>query len=278
MKYLLCTTFFCCTIAIAQIQTPQPSPKASFQQTVGLTEVMVSYSRPAMRGRTILGDLVPFGKLWRTGANANTTIQFSDAVIVGGKKLAAGTYALYTRPGSSMWEVFFYSKSDNSGLPKEWDTDAVAAVLEVKTTPLARTAEYFTIAIDAMDYDSGSLRLAWENTEVQIPFEVPTDEKTMASIQKTMQGDPQWRDYYNAAIYYRETKRDLQKAKKWMAKAIAMDGGKYYVYRQQALILADLSEKEAAVEASKLSLKLAKEAGNEDYVRLNTKAIEEWSK
>jgi tetratricopeptide (TPR) repeat protein len=93
-----------------------------------------------------------------------------------------------------------------------------------------------------------------------------------------MKGDPKWRDYYSAAIYYRESNRDLQKAKKWMAKAIELDGGKYYMYRQQALILADLNEKEAAIEASKMSLKLAKEVGNEDYVRLNTKAIEEWSK
>lgn len=278
MKHLKFIILLCCTTGVAQIQTPQPSPSATFKQTVGLTEVAVSYSRPAMRGRTIMGDLVPYGKLWRTGANANTSIQFSDDVTVGGKKLAAGAYALYTRPGISMWEVFFYSKSDNSGLPREWNTASVAAVLEVKTKVLDKATEYFTISIDEMSYDSASIRLAWENTEIQIPFEVPTDEKTMASIKKTMKGDPKWRDYYSAAIYYRESNRDLQKAKKWMAKAIELDGGKYYMYRQQALILADLNEKEAAIEASKMSLKLAKEVGNEDYVRLNTKAIEEWSK
>ena len=99
----------------------------------------------------------------------------------------------------------------------------------------------------------------------------------MASIEKTMKGNPKSGDYYSAAIYLRETGRDLEKAKKWIAKAIEMDEGKYWMYRQLALILNELNETDAAIAASKTSLKLATEAGNQDYVRLNKKAIEEWS-
>ena len=274
IKFLL---IICCATSFAQIQTPQPSPKAIINQIVGLTKVEVNYSRPAIRGRIIMGDLVPYGEIWRTGANANTTISFSDNVKVGGKNLKAGMYSIFSRPGISMWEIFFY-KSDNSRLPSEWDTNKVAAVLEIDTIKLDQTKEYFTLAIENISNSSANIEMTWENVKISIPLEVPTEEKTIASINKTMRGKPTASDYYGAAIYFRETGRDLKKAKKWIANAIDMDGGKYWMYRQQALILAELNEMDAAILASKNSLKLAKESGNQDYVRLNNKSISEWSK
>ena len=275
IKFLL---IICCSASFAQIQTPQSSPKASINQTVGLTEVKVEYSRPAMRGRIIMGDLVPFGEIWRTGANANTIISFSDDVKIGGKSLKAGKYSIFSRPGISMWEVFFYTKYDNWNLPDKWDIDNVAAVVEIETQKLKQIKEHFTISIDNLSNQGATINLEWENTKVSVPFEVPTDEKTMASISRIMQGEPTARDYYGAAIYFRESGRDLQKAKKWISTAIDMDGGKYWMYRQQALILVELNEKDAAILASKNSLRLAKEAGNQDYVRLNNKSISKWSK
>ena len=275
IKYLF---LICCTSSLAQIQTPQSSPKASINQTVGLTEIKIEYSRPAMRGRKIMGDLVPYGEIWRTGANANTTISFTDNVKVGGKSLKAGKYSIFSRPGISMWEVFFYTKYDNWNLPDKWDINSVAAVVEIETQKLNQIKEHFTIAIDNLSSQGATIDFEWENTKISIPFEVPTDEKTMASINKIMQGEPTARDYYGAAIYYRESGRDLQKAKKWISTAIDMDGGKYWMYRQQALILAELNEKEAAILASKNSLKLAEKEGNKDYIRLNKKSIAEWSK
>ncbi len=274
IKYLL---IICCTSSLAQIQTPQSSPKASINQTVGLTEVKIEYSRPAIRGRIIMGDLVPFGEIWRTGANANTIISFSDDVKVGGKSLKAGKYSIFSRPGISMWEVFFYTQYDNWNLPDKWDTDNVAAVVEIKTQKLKQIKEHFTVAIDNLSNQGATIDFEWENTKISIPLEVPTDEKTMASINMVMRGKPTARDYYAAAIYFRESGRDLQKAKKWISTAIDMDGGKYWMYRQQALILAELNEKEAAILASKNSLKLAEKAGNKDYIRLNNKSIVEWS-
>ena len=176
-----------------------------------------------------------------------------------------------------MWEVFFYTKTDNGGLPGEWDSNAVAAVSEIPVNSLENKVESFTISLDDLNQNGAHLNFTWENTQATMLLEVPTESKTMASIEKTMKGSPKAQDYYNAAIYFRETGRDLTKAKTWIAKAIEMDEGKYWMYRQQSLILADLDEKEAAIEAAKSSLELAEKAGNQDYVRLNTRAIEEWS-
>jgi hypothetical protein len=278
MKHLKLIILLCSGLAVAQIQTPQPSPSTTLEQVVGLTEVKIEYSRPAMRGRTIMGDLVPYGSLWRTGANKNTTLSFSDPVTVGGQALAAGTYALFTRPGKSLWEVFFYTETENWGTPQEWQSKSVAAVIEVPTQSLAEPLESFTISINELTNTGANISLSWENTRVTLPLEVPTDEKTMASIKETMKGTPKAGDLYQAAVYYRESGRDLQTAKKWIGKAIEMDPGKYWMFRQQALILADLNEKEEAIKAAQSSLELAEKAGNQDYVRLNTKAIEEWSK
>ena len=278
MKHLKLIILLCSGLAVAQIQTPQPSPSNTMEQVVGLTEVKIEYSRPTMRGRTIMGDLVPYGSLWRTGANKNTTLSFSDPVMVGGQALASGTYALFTRPGKSLWEVFFYNETENSGLPKEWKPESIVAVIEVPTQSLVEPVESFTISINELTNTGANIHLSWENTRVTLPLEVPTDEKTMASIKETMKGTPKARDLYQAAVYYRESGRDLQAAKEWIGKAIEMDPGKYWMFRQQALILADLNEKEAAIKAAQSSLELAEKAGNQDYVRLNTKAIEEWSK
>ena len=278
MKKIYLFTILICGFSFGQIQTPQPSPFSKIEQVVGLTDVTINYSRPALRNRVIMGELVPYGEMWRAGANANTTIEFSDAVVLGGQKLEAGKYAIFIRPGVSMWEVFFYTKTDNGGLPGEWDPKAVAAVAEIPTTTLENPVESFTISIDDLDQNGAQLNFRWEKTQTYLKLEVPTDSKTMASIEKTMQGEPKAQDYYSAAIYYRETGRDLKKAKDWISKAIEMDSGKYWMYRQQALILHALNENEAAIAASQTSLKLAIEAGNQDYVRLNEKAIEEWSK
>ena len=278
MKHLKLIILLFSGLAVAQIQTPQPSPSSTLEQVVGLTEVKIEYSRPAMRGRTIMGDLVPYGSLWRTGANKNTTLSFSDPVTVGGQALAAGTYALFTRPGKSLWEVFFYTETENWGTPQEWQSKSVAAVIEVPTQSMAEPEESFTISINELTNTGANIHLSWENIRVTLPLEVPTDVKTMASINEIMKGTPKAGDLYQAAVYYRESGRDLQTAKKYIGKAIEMDPGKYWMFRQQALILADLNEKEAAIKAAQSSLELAEKAGNQDYVRLNTRAIEEWSK
>ena len=274
---LLFLTFFT-SISFAQIQTPEASPYSKIEQKVGLTDFTISYSRPAKRNRIIMGDLVPYGAIWRAGANANTTVTFNDPIMIEGQALAAGKYAIFVKPQPNEWEVYFYTKTNNNGLPQKWDPESVALTVKAKVTSLQETIESFTIALENLNAKGATLNFKWENTKASLDLKVPTDEKAMESIEKTIKGSPSARDFYLAAIYYKDTGRDLKQAKKWIAKAISMDADRYWMYRQQSLILNGLGETSKAVEAAKISLELAKKAGNQDYVRLNTKAIKEWSK
>ena len=274
---LLFLTFFT-SISFAQIQTPDASPYSKIEQKVGLTDFTISYSRPAKRSRIIMGDLVPYGAIWRAGANANTTVTFNDPIMIEGQALAAGKYAIFVKPQPKEWEVYFYTKTNNNGLPQKWDPESVALTVNAKVTSLQETIESFTIALEDLNAKGATLSFKWENTKASLDVKVPTDEKAMESIAKTIKGSPSARDFYLAAIYYKDTGRDLKQAKKWIAKAISMDADRYWMYRQQSLILNGLGETSKAVEAAKISLELAKKAGNQDYVRLNTKAIKEWSK
>ena len=278
MKFFKFLTLLLSITTLAQVQTPQASPIAEFTQIVGLTEIKITYSRPSMRGRKIMGDLIPYGAIWRTGANDNSLISFSDDVLLDNKTLKAGKYSIFTRPEKTSWEIYFYKKTDNSGLPKPWDESLIATSLNVKTKNVIEPRETFTISIESIKNDAAFIRLAWEKTEINIPLTVPTDKKAMSTIEKTLSKNPAPSDYYKAAVYYRESGKDLKKAKKWIAYAIKKDPGKFWMYRQQALILIGLGEKKAAIEASENSLKYAKQAGNQDYVRMNTKTIAELSR
>ncbi|WP_224484367.1 DUF2911 domain-containing protein [Robertkochia aurantiaca] len=260
----------------AQIQTPAPSPSAKLEQKVGLTDVSVVYSRPSMKGRTVFGELVPFDKVWRTGANQNTIVTFSDNVKIGGQELEKGSYAVFSKPGKENWEVYFYTDTNNWGIPQEWDQSKVAASATVKAEEMPMPVETFTITIDDVHNNGAELGMIWENTYVAVPFEVPTKEKAMASIDKVMNG-PSANDYFGAAVYYLEEGQDLEKAQEWIDMAIAKaDGEPYWMLRQKSLIHAARGDKEGAVAAAKKSLEAAEAAGNADYVALNKKSLEEW--
>ena len=261
----------------AQLQTPESSPAATLMQTVGLTDFIVKYSRPSAKGRKIIGNLVSFDRKWRTGANENTTIQFTDPVKIEGQILTAGTYALFTQPGEQEWEIYFYTDTDNTRVPKKWELDKVAATMKVIPKPTGKL-ETFSIWFSDLTHNDAHLNLAWENTKISMKVEVPTDAKTMARIKQVMNNDPKERDYYEAAVYYLQTDRDLKQAKEWINNAVSMNDNTYWYFRQQALILAGLNEMEAAIEAAKKSLVRAEKAGNLDYVKLNTDSIADWSK
>ncbi len=265
----------------AQIQTPAPSPSSTLEQKVGLTDVTVKYSRPAMKGRTIFGDLVPYGAIWRTGANQNTVITFSDDVTVKGKELKAGSYAIYTRPNEAVWEVFFYTTTDNWGTPQEWDASKVAATVKVETEEIPMPIESFTITIDDLYNNGATLGIMWENTYVGVDFVVPTVDKAMKSIQETMANkeDLQANDYFAAGSYYFSEGVNIEQAKEWVDKAVEMDGGKaYWMMRTQSLIYAKMGDKKEAIAAAKRSLAAAQAAGNQDYVKMNKDSLKEWAK
>lgn len=269
---ILCLTFS----VSAQIETPAPSPFGKIEQKVGLTDVSVEYSRPGMRGRTIFGDLVPYGEIWRTGANANTKITFSDDVKINGKELKKGTYAIYTIPNKESWEVIFYSKSDNWGVPQDWDESKVAVKATAKTMEMPMKMETFTIVIDDLKNDSATLNFIWENTIAMLSLEVPTDQKASASIEKIMNG-PSANDYFAAASYYHESGKDLNKALEWVTRATEMAGEQaFWILRRKSLIEAEMGKKEQAIATAKKSLASAEKANNADYVKMNKESIQEW--
>ncbi|MFO7745885.1 MAG: DUF2911 domain-containing protein [Psychroflexus sp.] len=262
--------------AYSQIQTPQPSPNSSLTQVVGLSEVSVAYSRPSANGRVIFGNLVPFNKRWRTGANENTIITFSDDVEVGGQLLSAGSYAIYSIPKKGSWDVFFYEETENWGLPSTWNENAVTAMINVPVKTLNHHVETFSIGFDNISLQKAHLKMSWEKTMVEVPVEFPTDELVMDNINSVMSG-PSANDYFNSAIYYLSANKDLDKAEEWMEKGMSMSENKpYWMLRQQSLIYAANGKKDKAIETAEASLAAAKKAGNADYIKMNEDSLKEW--
>lgn len=282
MKKLIITASFLmiATISNAQVITPKSSPKAEVEQMVGLTEVDVNYARPAKKGRLVYGDLVPFGKIWRTGANENTTVEFSDDVIVEDQKVPKGKYALYTLPKADTWEVYLYSDTSNWGLPAAWDDSKVVAKTTANPVALANNVENFTIEIDQIDNNTGEIVLKWEKTAIPVKFTVPTHEKAMASIKSTLNENAKASDYYAAGQYLFQATDDTKLALDYINKSIEMQGEKapFYMLRQKSLVQAKLGDKKGAIETAKKSLAEAEKANNADYIKMNRDSINQWSK
>lgn len=261
-----------------QIQIPWPTTPSKSETTVGLTVINLDYSRPSKNGRIIFGNLVPYDTLWRTAANRNSTISFSDDVKVEGIELRKGTYAIYTKPGKEIWEVFFYKDTDNMGLPKKWDTTKVAALVKVKPK-IVTTTETFTIMIDNIQYESCMLEIKWDNISVSMKIEVPTDKTVSENIDRVLNGPSAW-DYYNAAEHNRRAKKNLEQALAWIDTAIAKGSEEDHLwfYRKKSLIEADLGNYKAAIASANTALKCAQKANNLDYIKMNVASIAEWTK
>ncbi|WP_127846231.1 DUF2911 domain-containing protein [Psychroflexus aestuariivivens] len=261
---------------IAQIETPQPSPNINITQIVGLSEVGLAYSRPSAKGREIFGNLVPYGKKWRTGANENTIITFSDDVVINEQTLEAGSYAVFTVPNKEAWDVYFYDSVDSWGLPKMWEEDMIAASITVPTRTIDHHVETFTVMIGAININKAHLQISWENTLVEVPIHFPTDLLVSENIDKVMNG-PSASDYYSAAVYYKEAGKDIEKSVEWIEKAMEMmDEKPFWMLRQQSLIYAKAGKKQQAISAAKASLAGAKKANNEDYIKMNQNSLKEW--
>ncbi|WP_019038134.1 DUF2911 domain-containing protein [Psychroflexus tropicus] len=277
MKTIFTTIAFVMSVVFyAQVETPQPSPNAMLTQNVGLSEVSVAYSRPSAKGRVIFGDLVPFDKRWRTGANENTIVTFSDDVEIGGQALEAGSYSLYSIPKKGSWDIFFYENTENWGLPRTWNEDAVVAMINVPVKSLKHLVETFTIGFDNITMDKAHLAISWEKTKVEVPIAFPTDEMVEANIDRIMSG-PTAADYFNSAVYYFTSGKDLDKAEAWMEKGMEMAETKpFWMQRQQSLIYAANGKKKKAIETAKASLAGAKKANNADYIKMNQDSLKEW--
>jgi hypothetical protein len=205
MRKALITTFalVMATSAFAQqLRTPRPSPQASLTQTVGLTDVTIKYSRPGVKGRTILGDLVPYDKVWRTGANEATTITFSDDVTVEGQKLPKGTYSLHTIPGRDQWTVIFNSVGEQWG---SYSYDATKDVVRVNVKPqTAPHMEWMNFEIPQLTTDTAQIVLRWGTFAVPFTINTNSTARTLAQFKTAMQ--PDWRTPYMAATFAFENK------------------------------------------------------------------------
>lgn len=266
---------FCLSANAQQLKTPAPSPSQTIKQDFGVSSMELTYSRPNIRGRKVFGDLVPYGKLWRTGANAATRIKFADDVIIGGKQVKAGDYVVYTIPNENEWEVIINKGINNWGIDGYKQEEDVARV-KVKPMKMDMPAETFTMQFGNVKAASADLQIMWDRTAVAVPITTDVESKVMAQINNVMFKDN--RPYFNAAMYYLETGKDLNQAVAWFDKAIEQTPNAYWVYHQKANALAKLGKKEEAKATAQKSMELATKQNNQDYVALNQKLLAELNK
>jgi len=267
---LALTAFFGLSLQ-AQVRTPQPSPTGSFEQAVGLSIVSLEYSRPGVKGRTIFGDLVPYGEVWRTGANQSTQITFSDDVTFGGKEVAAGAYALYTIPGKDEWTVMLYNDLSLGGNVSNYDESREYMRFSVEPQAAPMAFETMTFMLNDIKNNSANLYLLWDQTMVVMPIEVPVDERVMTQIERVMNG-PSASDYFAAAVYYYNTDRDMEQALEWIDQALA-DNQRYWIMTWKARILGKMENYEQGLSVAQTAMKMAKESDNPDYVKINQDLI-----
>lgn len=276
MKRIALLTFvlFTSLSAQAQIEVPAPSPLSTLTQKVGLTEIDIEYSRPSMKGRTIFGDLVPYGELWRTGANGCTKFKINDKGSIYGQDLEKGNYSVFTIPDKTEWTIIFNKNTELWGAD-EYKKEEDALRFVAKPVQLREKVETFTVSIDNITSSSADISLSWEYTKVSFTVAFDTDSKVIADIQSKMEG-PSASTYYQSARYYLDSGKDLTTALDWINKSIEKGGEKYWIVRQKALIQAGLKDYKGAIATAERSMQLAKEADNSDYIRLNEKSISEW--
>ena len=274
MRKLFITAFaaFVLSPAGAQLKTPAPSPTQTIKQDFALSSVEISYSRPGKKGRKIFGDLVPYGKIWRTGANSATTITFGEEVLIGDKKVAAGKYGLLTIPDTASWTIIISKQTDVTS-PSDYKQEEDVVRVNAKPFTLPFPIETFSISLDNITSNSCTLGLMWENLYVPIPITTDVDTKVMAQIKSAMENDS--RPYFNAAQYYIDNGKDLNKAVEWLDKAYSQNPDAFWILYQKARAQSKLGKKSDAIATSNKSIEIAIKAKNDDYVALNEKLQKE---
>lgn len=252
------------------LKTPAASPAVTIKQDFALSSVEISYSRPGVKDRKVFGDLVPYGKVWRTGANAATTITFGEDVVINGKKVSAGKYGLLSIPGQNEWTIII-SKQTNVTSPAAYKQSEDVVRLQASVEKLPFPMETFTIFFNNIKPSAMEAVIAWENTLVSFPITANIDKSVMSQIDELMKSDNP--PYFQAAMYYLETDRNMDKVLSWMDKALEQNPKAFWIYHNKANALAKNGKKKQAVDAAKKSIALAKEAKNDDYVVLNEKLL-----
>ena len=256
-----------------QIRTPALSPGASLTQTVGVNDITIKYSRPGVKGRKIWGDLVPYGQVWRTGANAATTISFSDEVEINGQKLAAGTYSLHTLPAADQWTLYFNSGALTGG----YNYDAAKNVLEVKVKPEpAEHREWLLFEIPEMTTDTAKIVLRWEKLAVPFTVDTKSTSRTMAKFQDAMAAD--WRTPMQAAAFALDNKGVAtdQQVSDWLDKSLSAAENTNNLW-VKARFLERQGKKAEAIKTAEAAVAKARpdQTGLVDFIKTN---IESWKK
>ena len=271
-KTILCGITIAAMLATQaqSIKTPAPSTTQTIKQEFAIGTVELSYSRPNVKGRKIFGDLVPYGQVWRTGANAATTLTFSDDVTIGGAKIPAGKYGLLTIPDKNEWTLIITKQVDVTS-PAAYKQENDVVRVKAKPAIMATPQETFTMQFGNVKPASTDLQIMWDNVAVSLPITTDVESKVMAQINSVMTKDN--RPYFQAAMYYLENGKDLNQALAWFDKAVEQQPTAFWVHHQRANALAKLGRKEDAKKAAQKSMELAKQQSNSDYVRLNEKLI-----
>jgi hypothetical protein len=268
--------------AQAQLKTPSASPTSTITQRVGLTDVTITYSRPSARGRAIFGTLVPYGKRWRTGANATTSIKFSDDVTVEGKKVPAGEYGIYTIPNKTEWLVVLNKSTKQGANVDGFKDDEDVARFTVKTYKVAAPVETFTIDLTDLTPATANLAMEWASTGAKFKIAADVESKVMAQIDEkiTKNASPAAADLAAAAVYYNDNDKDLKQALAWMEKANAAEPTKFWNLHTEAKIRLKMKDYKGAITAAEASKKaaLAATPPNGDYVKLNEDLMAEAKK
>ena len=252
-----------------RLNTPTLSPFSKISQQIGLTEIVLEYSRPSAKGRTVFGSLVPYDKIWRTGANASTKITLTESAHIGGKPIEAGTYALYTIPGKEKWTIIIHANTKMRSLAGDvYKQENDVFRFEAKPLESKSYTESFTLQFTDLGTNALNLQLIWENTLVNIPITVEVDQKIatqMAEFMKTPETIPH-RTYFEAAQYYLHNDRDLKEALTWINAALdkSPENPRYGLLKSK--IQAKSGDSSGAMETINLAHGWAEKANNDNYI------------
>ncbi|MBL7896504.1 MAG: DUF2911 domain-containing protein [Bacteroidia bacterium] len=260
----------------AQLKTPAPSPLQTLKQAFALSDITIEYSRPSAKGRVVYGDVVPFGKVWRTGANSSTKITFGEDVKVEGMDLKAGTYALYSVPNKDSWDLMFYKDLTLGGDVANYKKENEVLKITVKPSALTEKVETFAINVAEMTANTAAIELVWEKTRVAFKVTAEIDSKIMKTIENTIIKDN--RPYFAAASYYYENDKDLKLAGEWVDKAIANNPKAYWVVLLKAKIQYKAKDLKGAAVTAEQAKTLAAADQDDAYVKQAEKIIADCKK
>lgn len=254
-----------------QLKVPAPSPLQTVKQAFALSDITLEYCRPSAKGRVVYGDVVPFGKVWRTGANGATKITFGEDVKVEGQDVKAGTYALYSIPNKDSWDLMLYKDLNLGGNVAEYKSENELIRFKGKVSALSQKVETFTIGINDVTATSSTIEIMWENTRVTFTVSAEIDAKIMKNIESSVIKDS--RPYFQAASYYYENNKDLTLALDWVNKAAAANPKAYWIFMLKAKIQLKMNDKKGAIATANQVITLATADKDDAYVAQAQKLI-----